>query len=348
MTSRGQVPLRAETNEDGAFGFEEAAEGEWALIVSARGYFNFQDDIVVEADQALELEIALQSVREEVETGSVSGVVSNQNDEPIAEARIIMTSRGQIPLRTETNEDGAFDFAEVAVGDWSIIAGARGYFNFQDDVVIEADEAVELEIVLESIRGDEEEVEPDGVWGNVLCYWPQQDYLSLPVNTLIEFEVFPFDPEDDLLDFLWILNDEPIGDASWVSVNFESIGMYEVTVQISDTEETVSLTWEISINPNIIITEDVTLLPDKPILTRVTPNPFNAVATVDYYLPAASFVRLSILNTAGQHIQTLSNGWQMAGEHQIVFNGRSHPAGTYILRLETGNQIHTKRLLLLK
>ena len=78
------------------------------------------------------------------------------------------------------------------------------------------------------------------------------------------------------------------------------------------------------------------------------PNPFNAVATVGYSLPAATHVRLSVFSTEGRLIQTLSDGWRTAGEYQTAFNGSSLPVGTYILRLEAGDLTQTKKLLLLK
>ncbi|MDP8241252.1 MAG: carboxypeptidase regulatory-like domain-containing protein [Candidatus Hatepunaea meridiana] len=89
-------------------------------------------------------------------------------------------------------------------------------------------------------------------------------------------------------------------------------------------------------------------IPVTSVLLGSFPNPFNAVATVSYNLPAATHVRLSVFNTEGRLIQTLSNGWIMAGEHQTEINGYSLPTGIYILRLDAGKLSQTKRLVLLK
>jgi len=98
---------------------------------------------------------------------------------------------------------------------------------------------------------------------------------------------------------------------------------------------------EEGVNDNINTIEKYSLL-------SCYPNPFNAVATIGYNLPAATYVRLSVYNTEGRLIQTLTNGWRMVGENQTAFNGRSLPTGMYILRLDANNLTQTKKLLLMK
>ena len=74
------------------------------------------------------------------------------------------------------------------------------------------------------------------------------------------------------------------------------------------------------------------------------PNPFNPSTTIRYYLPEASMVRLSIINTLGRTITTLVDEEVTAGVHSATWNastgfGTPIPSGSYIYR------IHAKSLL---
>ena len=72
------------------------------------------------------------------------------------------------------------------------------------------------------------------------------------------------------------------------------------------------------------------------------------MTTVDYKLAVSGEINLSVFNTTGQHLQTLGDGWQMAGQYSTVFNGLTLPTGVYILRLEVEDQSQMMQLVLLK
>jgi len=177
LTSRGERPLRAQSDENGNFNFNEVPIGEWTIQVTGRGYLPFREEIEIAVDQAVELEIVLEVAGgrggddEEVEFGSISGSVTNEDGEAVAEARVMLNGRGQRPLQGQTDENGEFNFAEVPVGEWAIQIVGRGYMPFREDIEVVVDQAVELEIVLEVAGGrggdDDEEVEFGGVSGSV-------------------------------------------------------------------------------------------------------------------------------------------------------------------------------------
>ena len=351
MTSRGQVPVRGESDENGGFNFDEVVVGEWELIVSARGFFNFRDDIVIEADQAVELAIQLESIwgdDDEDETGSVSGVVSNEEGEAIPEARVMMTSRGQVPVRGETDENGGFSFDEVVAGEWDLIVSARGFFNFRDDVVVEVDQAVELEIQLESIWGEDGEGGPDDIMGNVLHYLPYQSVLSIPVDTPQEFEIFPFDPEETWLTYLWKFDGNYIDDFSWTMINFKETGKYQVTVYISDATETDSLTWEINVVPTSVPGNNDGLLPSVPVLYSAAPNPFNSTTSISYVLTNASNISLDLFNLSGQLVNSMDKGYKQAGVYSAPLTADNLPSGLYFIRLMVSGQVLTQKVTLIR
>ncbi len=93
--------------------------------------------------------------------------------------------------------------------------------------------------------------------------------------------------------------------------------------------------------------------PETFMVLKNHPNPFNPLTTITYHLPQSGHVILSIYNLMGQRMTTLVNNEQTAGSHRIQWNGKlasgaQAPTGIYILHLETGAQIMTRKISLLK
>jgi formylglycine-generating enzyme required for sulfatase activity len=82
------------------------------------------------------------------------------------------------------------------------------------------------------------------------------------------------------------------------------------------------------------------------------PNPFNPSTTIPYTLKIAGYVNISMYNIMGQKVRTLANGYQTAGHHTTIWNGRdkddrSVSAGVYIYRIQTGGHTAAKKMLLI-
>ena len=78
------------------------------------------------------------------------------------------------------------------------------------------------------------------------------------------------------------------------------------------------------------------------------PNPFNPATAVRYSLERASRVRLSVYDRAGREVAVLAEGIQAAGEHTAVFSGANLASGVYFCRLETGEGVVTRKMVLQK
>jgi hypothetical protein len=83
------------------------------------------------------------------------------------------------------------------------------------------------------------------------------------------------------------------------------------------------------------------------------PNPFNPSTTIQFDLPNAAYVRLSIYNLLGQEITVLVDEGLTQGSHQVRWNGLNArhmpaPAGVYLYRLDAAPHCGTGKLLLLK
>jgi hypothetical protein len=83
------------------------------------------------------------------------------------------------------------------------------------------------------------------------------------------------------------------------------------------------------------------------------PNPFNPSTTLYYSLQTQSVVRLELFNLLGQHVRTLVDGPQAAGEYRVIWDatddrGRRLPSGTYLVRLAAGDRVRSGKMTLVR
>ena len=84
------------------------------------------------------------------------------------------------------------------------------------------------------------------------------------------------------------------------------------------------------------------------ILEQNYPNPFNPTTTINYALPKASHVSISIFNTLGEKITELVNREMKAGRYQVNFNASTLSSGIYFYSMEANNFRTTKKMILLR
>lgn len=78
------------------------------------------------------------------------------------------------------------------------------------------------------------------------------------------------------------------------------------------------------------------------------PNPFNPTTNIAFELNNQSAVILQVFNILGQKVTTMDLGRMNKGIHEVSFNGSEFSSGIYIVRLQSGNQIDTHRITLIK
>lgn len=78
------------------------------------------------------------------------------------------------------------------------------------------------------------------------------------------------------------------------------------------------------------------------------PNPFNPTTNITFALPNESHVTLKVYNSLGQEVSTLVEGNMGAGTHNLVWDGSRLASGVYFYRMQAGNQVITKKMLLIK
>jgi hypothetical protein len=90
------------------------------------------------------------------------------------------------------------------------------------------------------------------------------------------------------------------------------------------------------------------IIPDKMYLNQNYPNPFNPSTQIEYGLPEAGRVKLTVYNLAGQKVADLVDSHQSAGKHVITWQPSELASGIYLYRLETETAQFTKKLVLLR
>jgi len=78
------------------------------------------------------------------------------------------------------------------------------------------------------------------------------------------------------------------------------------------------------------------------------PNPFNPTTKIEYSLPEASMVKLTVYNSLGQEVASLVNEYKAAGKHIVDFNANNLPSGMYFYKLQSGNFNSVKKMMLIK
>ena len=89
-------------------------------------------------------------------------------------------------------------------------------------------------------------------------------------------------------------------------------------------------------------------LPDKFSLSQNYPNPFNPETTISYDLPVASDVKIVIYNLMGQEVRRWDIQGQPAGNHRVRWDASSFASGVYLYRLQAGDFVQTRKMVLLK
>ncbi len=126
-----------------------------------------------------------------------------------------------------------------------------------------------------------------------------------------------------------------------VTNNFES--NYSLTLENSGNADEMLFKesyQEISYNGNLTIT--------KYALAQNFPNPFNPSTTIRYELPKDGLVTLKIYDILGSEIATLVKEEKIAGKYEVNFNASSLASGVYIYKLQAGEFVSSKKMLLLK
>lgn len=85
-------------------------------------------------------------------------------------------------------------------------------------------------------------------------------------------------------------------------------------------------------------------------LSQNYPNPFNPSTVIGYELPVNGFVSLKVFDVLGNEIATLVNEEKPAGSYNVQFtiNSVQLGSGVYFYRLQSGDYVESRKMVILK
>lgn len=162
---------------------------------------------------------------------------------------------------------------------------------------------------------------PDSIWGVLLNYDP--DVLDDEHNYCYDFYEFIAG---------WVSRGHPRGGHFEDICRSHCIDPYSTDVQEQDL---------------------VLLNPDRICLSNNYPNPFNSTTTIEFYVPRAKHVNISIYNIQGQKVKTLMKEQKGKGNYTIRWDGTDNKgirvaSGIYFCRMKADDLSEAKKIVLLK
>jgi len=124
----------------------------------------------------------------------------------------------------------------------------------------------------------------------------------------------------------------------WPSGNITTMTGVSTNQRIMVTETTDG---ELNASGNALQLDDFTLF-------NCYPNPFNAFLNIKFTLTSPVHVDLSVYNIRGEKAAGLVNAFLQSGEHSAQFTGEKLASGQYFVRLQTDDEVITKKVVLLK
>ncbi|HET6767748.1 MAG TPA: SBBP repeat-containing protein [Chitinophagaceae bacterium] len=78
------------------------------------------------------------------------------------------------------------------------------------------------------------------------------------------------------------------------------------------------------------------------------PNPFSQNTNIEFRLPQEEKFKLSVYDLLGREVATLVNENKAAGTHLVNFNSKKLLPGTYFYRIQAGEIVESRKLVILK
>jgi len=116
-------------------------------------------------------------------------------------------------------------------------------------------------------------------------------------------------------------------------------GRYKYRLKQIDLDGTFNFSGEIEVilnTPNIFSLE------------QNYPNPFNPTTSIQYAINSRQFVQLKVYDILGNEVATLVNEQKEPGYYEVEFNATQFSSGVYFYRLQAGDFVQTKKMILMR
>jgi len=134
------------------------------------------------------------------------------------------------------------------------------------------------------------------------------------------------------------------GDVMHLSFSLQNNGTTDSTSVIFD---------NFSLNADSIVLNPTGIRDINPKITSFKlqqnfPNPFNPATAIEFSLAQSEFVTLRIYNILGELVSTLVSERLAAGKYEYEWDAGKFAGGVYLYRLQAGEYVEVKKMLLMK
>jgi len=182
--------------------------------------------------------------------------------------------------------------------------------------------------------------------------WQTMNLASASNEKCMKIEFVPGNPSK-----MWLLTNDNLyfsndSGKSWTKDPVSNLFSYGVDIVCPDSKHGWLQTEKIFRNSNAdqvsSVSNNEITYPAEYKLYQNYPNPFNPTTTINYSIPKAGNVKLTVYNTIGSKVATLLNEYKPAGNYSVQFNATNLASGIYLYRLESGSYSNAKKFILMK
>jgi hypothetical protein len=142
---------------------------------------------------------------------------------------------------------------------------------------------------------------------------------------------------------------------TWTPVYFDLTAVAGQTIQIIFQADAANSVWSFLYIDDVSLTNQITNvekekspLPINFELKQNYPNPFNPTTTIPFSLAEGSFVSLSIVDLLGRQVASVVSQNLLAGTFNATWDATGFPSGIYVVRLQAGSFVATKKVVLVR
>jgi len=157
---------------------------------------------------------------------------------------------------------------------------------------------------------------------------------------------------------IWLVKIDSLGNTQWTKtiggpeddygkyVQVTSDSGYIVTGYTQSYGQGESDVWVIKLTHNPVSVDNTIEIIDDYNIFQNFPNPFNPSTKIKYSVPKSSSVVIKVFDVLGN--ETLVNEEKPTGTYELNWYPERLPSGVYFYRLQAGDYIKTKKMVLMK
>ncbi|MCI0693406.1 carboxypeptidase regulatory-like domain-containing protein [candidate division KSB1 bacterium] len=363
------VIARGVTGRDGKYRIVGLRTGDYIVFASAPGYRGHFYQDVESRDQATEVHVEAPNETADIDFhlkkpeptrgGMIAGtVVSEADQNPIPNAFVlaipVSAPISNLPPFTFADQFGSYKLA-VPAGKYVVVSWAPHYLaeffenaeTFQGAKIIGVENGAVLDHIHFSLKPARRG--PYNVTGRVRYKNEDRGAGNFVVQAIEAGAVVGTAVTDNNGNF--VLEEMAAGEYQLAATGVTGVSEDAATVTVGAGRNSSNV--DLIVPGATAVEEPAVEVPATYDLAQNFPNPFNPETSIKYQVPVRTNVSLRVYNALGQEVRTLVNTLQDAGVYNALWdgkdnNGRQLVTGIYLVRLEAGDFVMTRKMAMVK